>query len=97
MPDEPSNLASIPGPTINRDPYSHLFDVAVIGGGMCGLATAIAVAAETGKDVLLVERRAALGWELTSALHAELERSNQTITHRIYRSINAIGRLKGEG
>jgi len=27
MPDEPSIPASLPGPTINRDPYSYLYDV----------------------------------------------------------------------
>ncbi len=46
----------------------QLYDIVVIGGGFPGLACAVK-ASESGKKVLLVEKRPALGWETTWAFN----------------------------
>ncbi|MFP4058444.1 MAG: FAD-dependent oxidoreductase [Candidatus Brocadiia bacterium] len=52
------------------DPHA-CYDVAVLGGGLCGFAAARRLAA-TGAHVALIEPRPVLGWETTWALHLEL-------------------------
>ena len=52
--------------------YEKEYEVAVIGGGLCGVAAALSVA-EQGRRVLLVEKRASLGWEITSAFELDLK------------------------
>ena len=47
------------------------YDVAVLGGGLCGFAAARSLA-RAGARVALIERRPVLGWEVTSAFHAAL-------------------------
>ncbi len=47
------------------------YDVAVLGGGLCGFAAARGLA-RSGARVVLVERRPVLGWEATWAFHTEL-------------------------
>ena len=55
----------------------RLYDIAVIGGGLSGFASAIK-AAQSGKSVLLVERRPTLGWESTWACQLSLDTSGST-------------------
>ncbi len=95
MSSEPSNVPSLPAPIIRHNPYVHVYDLVVLGGGLCGIGAALAAAAE-GRDVLLVERRAALAWELTSAFHAELGPSELPCARLIRRRINAVGGLRGD-
>ena len=45
-------------------------DVAVFGGGLCGVAAARELARQ-GRRVALIERRPVLGWEITWAFHSE--------------------------
>jgi len=52
------------------DPQA-IYDVAVVGGGLCGFAAA-RVFGRLGVRVALVERRPALGWEITWALQRHL-------------------------
>ena len=48
------------------------YEVAVIGGGLSGVTAALSLA-EQGREVLLVEKRASLGWEITSAFELDLQ------------------------
>ena len=54
-------------------------DVLIIGGGLAGVSCALRVA-ETGRSVLLVERRPALGWESTWA--GQLDYGGDALAHR---------------
>lgn len=49
-----------------RNPFERHYDVAVIGGGLCGVAAALRAAMDA-RSVILVEGRSALGWEATWA------------------------------
>jgi len=71
----------------------HLYDIAVIGGGLCGFASAVR-AAQNGKSVLLVERRPALGWESTWACQLALDASDSALAQRIAEELGKIGGLK---
>ncbi|MFC1715439.1 FAD-dependent oxidoreductase [Candidatus Poribacteria bacterium] len=71
----------------------QLYDVAVIGGGLCGFASAVR-AAENGKQVLLVERRPTLGWESAWACQLALDGSGSTIARRIGDELEKTGGLK---
>lgn len=71
----------------------NLFDIAVIGGGLCGFASAIK-AAENGKHVLLVERRPVLGWESTWASQLALNGSDSAISQRIAQELSKAGGFK---
>ena len=53
-----------------RDPFSKIHDVAVFGGGLCGIGTALALSGK-GKKIIIVERRPQIGWEITSAFVCE--------------------------
>ena len=55
------------------------YDVLIVGGGLAGVSCALRVA-ETGKSVLLVERRPALGWESTWA--GQLDYDGHALAHR---------------
>ncbi len=70
----------------------RLYDIAVIGGGLSGFASAIK-AAQSGKSVLLVERRPALGWESTWAFQLALEAPNSTLAQRIADELGKVGGL----
>lgn len=61
---------------MHQAPWERHYDVAVIGGGLGGVAAALR-AAQEGKQVLLVERRTALAWEVTWALEGLGEPSGQ--------------------
>ncbi|HID06799.1 MAG TPA: FAD-dependent oxidoreductase, partial [Armatimonadetes bacterium] len=52
--------------------FERHYDIAVIGGGLCGVSAALKSAWE-GKRVILIERRSALGWEVTWALELTFE------------------------
>ncbi|MFQ6039960.1 MAG: FAD-dependent oxidoreductase, partial [Candidatus Poribacteria bacterium] len=70
-----------------------LYDIAVIGGGLCGFASAIK-AAWNGKKVLLVERRPALGWESTWAFQLDFDGADSTVACRIKNELNRVGGLR---
>ena len=65
--------------TSSNRPGLEEVDVAIFGGGLCGLGAAFAVAAE-GKKVLIVERRASLAWEATALCHGAAEASRALAT-----------------
>ena len=71
----------------------NIHDIAVIGGGLCGFASAVK-AAQSGKSVLLVERRPALGWESTWACQLALDNSDSTIAQSIADELTKAGGLK---
>ena len=71
----------------------NIYDVAVIGGGLCGFASAVK-AARSGKSVLLVERRPALGWESTWACQLALDSSDSMIVQNIADELSKAGGLK---
>lgn len=71
----------------------NLYDIAVIGGGLCGFAAAIR-AARSGKSVLLVGRRPALGWESTWACQLDFNGSDSSIARRITDELSKAGGLK---
>ena len=70
-----------------------LYDVAVVGGGLCGFACAFK-AAQNGREVLLVERRPVLGWESTWAYQLDLDRPRSSIAEIITEKLSSIGGLK---
>ena len=45
---------------MSSNDYSHVYDMAIVGGGACGLSAA-AEAAEYGYDVILIEKRHSTG------------------------------------
>jgi len=57
---------------VYRNPFGEQYDVAVVGGGLCGVATALTVAME-GKRVILIEERSATCWEVTWANELSFE------------------------
>lgn len=69
------------------------YDVAVIGGGLCGFACALK-AAQNGKKVLLVERRPALGWESTWAFQLDFDKANSTVARGIKDELCRVGGLR---
>ncbi len=71
------------------------FDVVVIGGGLAGVGCALEVAA-CGKQVLLVERRSALGWESTRAGQLDFGGRRSTVAQRVIDEIDRVGGLKGD-
>jgi len=77
-----------------NSPFGTIYDVAVLGGGMCGVAAALK-AAQCGKRVLQVERRAALGWEATSAFNCRLDRGQGAVARLIHQRMNGNGCLCG--
>jgi flavin-dependent dehydrogenase len=73
-------------------PFTTHYDVTVLGGGLCGISTALALA-DAGKKVIVVERRAMPGWEVTASFSVGFADSEQPITHRIHQQINAMGAM----
>jgi len=71
----------------------QLYDIAVIGGGLCGFASAVK-ATESGKQVLLVERRPALGWESTWGCQLALDTSGSKIARHIADELDKAGGIK---
>ena len=71
----------------------NIHDIAVIGGGLCGFASAVK-AAQSGKSVFLIERRPALGWESTWACQLTLDSSYSTIAQSIADELTKAGGLK---
>ena len=76
-------------------PFQKKYDIAVLGGGMCGAGAALALA-ERGKSVLLVERRAFLGWEVVSAFHCEFNKSDIPMAEKIRKRLRAIKGLRAD-
>ena len=76
-----------------RSMIENSYDIAVIGGGLCGFTSAIK-AAQLGKKVLLVERRPALGWESTWACQLDFDGANSTVACRITDELRKVGGLR---
>jgi succinate dehydrogenase/fumarate reductase flavoprotein subunit len=70
-------------------PFDTYYDVAVLGGGLCGISAALALT-QAGKKVLLIERRPLLGWEITSAFKTNLERKESPAVRHLHRAISAV-------
>lgn len=73
--------------------FDKVYDVVVTGGGLCGVGTALALA-DAGKKVLIVERRPALGWEVTSAFHCETGESNSPVMKQLMEKLNSMGGVR---
>ena len=70
-----------------------LYDIAVVGGGLCGFGCALK-AAWNGKKVLLIEKRPALGWEGTWACQLDFDGSGGSVAKRIKDKLNKAGGMK---
>ncbi len=70
-----------------------VYDVAIIGGGLCGVACAIKLAYE-GKKVIIIERRPALGWESTYACQLDFSGTCNTVAQSIVEKLNSVGGFK---
>ena len=71
----------------------NTYDIAVIGGGLCGFAAAIR-SADSGKKVLLVEKRPTLGWESTWACQLDFDTADSHVMRRIMDELSEVGGLK---
>ncbi|MBD3180804.1 FAD-dependent oxidoreductase [Candidatus Poribacteria bacterium] len=72
-----------------------IYDIAVYGGGMGGFAAALE-AASLHKNVLLVERRPALGWESTWACQLDLGEHESSIVEKIKSELKSAGGIKDD-
>ncbi len=70
-----------------------MYDIAIIGGGLCGIACAIK-SAYNGKRVIVIERRPALGWESTYACQLDFSGVGNTVAQNIVRRLNNVGGLR---
>ena len=68
------------------------YDVLIIGGGLPGVACALRVS-ETGRSVLIVERRPALGWESTWAGQLEYDGVHTPVAQRIADQLTRVNGL----
>lgn len=77
--------------------YEKEYEVVVIGGGLSGITAALSVA-EHGRKVLLVEKRASLGWEITSAFELDLPdihlNRSQSVVQSFLNRIRDVGGLR---
>ena len=69
------------------------FDIVVIGGGLAGVGFALA-AAESGNEVLLVDRRPALGWESTWAGQLDFSGARSPLVLEILKELRRAGGLE---
>ncbi|MBM4163563.1 MAG: FAD-dependent oxidoreductase [Lentisphaerae bacterium] len=76
-------------------PFERRYDVAIMGGGLCGIGAALTLA-RNGKKVIICERRPLLGWEITAAYTCNLDASASAAVHRIRRAISAVYGLQGD-
>jgi len=76
-----------------RGPFSTVYDTVIFGGGMCGIGTALTLAGK-GKDILVVERRTQLGWEITSAFNCDFGESTSDAAKKIKGQLKSAGGFK---
>ena len=69
---------------------TQCYDVAVLGGGLCGFAAARSLA-RRGARVALIERRPVLGWEATWAFHLELGDADGDTARWLAQAMTAAG------
>ncbi|MFA4016856.1 MAG: hypothetical protein RUDDFDWM_001967 [Candidatus Fervidibacterota bacterium] len=82
-----------------RNPFDEHYDVAVIGGGLCGIAAALSTAME-GKKVIVIEERSATCWEVTWAneLSFEMAQANAVRAGEKFKVLETVEqRLKSVG
>jgi len=72
------------------DVFDRKHEIIVAGGGLTGWVAAI-IAARAGRKVLLVSRRANLGWEITSALGADLAPGTSPLADELLDRLTAEG------
>ena len=77
------------------NPFEMEYDVAIFGGGYCGVAAALTAAAE-GRKVLLIERRSTLGWETTWAFQCSLPESESSTGERLRSRLAECDALEGD-
>ena len=70
------------------------YDLVVIGGGLAGVSCALRTA-QKGRQVLLVERRPALGWESSWAGQLDYSGVHSPIAKEIVDEVRRVGGLRG--
>ncbi len=77
------------------NPFEMEYDVAIFGGGFCGVGAALSAAAE-GRRVLLIERRSTLGWETTWAFQCSLPESESSTGERLRSGLAQLDAVAGD-
>lgn len=67
-----------------------MYDIAIIGGGLCGVACAIKLAYNR-KNVIVIERRPSLGWESTYACQLDFGGTGDTVAQNIVKRLDNVG------
>jgi len=76
-----------------RNPFETLYDAAIFGGGLSGISAAVNLAL-AGKKIILVERRAQPGWEVTSAFNCAFAKSECSTAEKIRKELKSAGAWK---
>lgn len=74
---------------------NKVYDIAIFGGGFCGLGAAFKLTAQ-GHSVLLVEPRSSIGWEATWAYNMELETGISKYSDVLAEELSSLGAMKGK-
>lgn len=56
---------------MESNPFDKIYDVVIAGGGLSGIGCALSLGKT--KNVIILERRSCLGWEIASAFHSRIE------------------------
>lgn len=76
-----------------RNPFSHIYDVSVFGGGLCAIAAALEIA-RAGHSVIVIERRPQTGWEITSAFNCFFPVSSCVAAETVRKALLSAGGWK---
>ena len=78
-----------------RNPFTTRYDVAIFGAGLSGIAAALTLA-DHGQQVLLVERRPNIAWEVTTAFQCGFAGGDEPVTRFMRKRISAMHGLRAD-